>query len=77
MLFCCYNNIIVYLAVTPTRQIVAACPVHVCAFLQDAIHHEHGRDFMGSRIVVEWARGPKVTSKMIFRLLQELLCASQ
>ena len=28
--------------------------------LQDAIRGEHGRDFMGANIVVEWARGPKV-----------------
>ena len=26
---------------------------------QDALKAEHGRDFMGARIVVEWARGPK------------------
>ncbi|XP_064394758.1 probable splicing factor, arginine/serine-rich 5 [Halichondria panicea] len=26
---------------------------------EDAIDGEHGRDMMGSRIVVEWARGPK------------------
>ena len=25
--------------------------------MQDALRNEHGRDFMGARIVVEWARG--------------------
>ena len=27
--------------------------------VQDALRGEHGRDFNGARIVVEWARGPK------------------
>ncbi|KAL5475402.1 hypothetical protein EMCRGX_G025211 [Ephydatia muelleri] len=26
---------------------------------EDAIRGEHGRDFMGTKIVVEWARGPR------------------
>lgn len=30
---------------------------------EDAIKGEHGRDFMGARIVVEWARGPKYDYK--------------
>ena len=29
-------------------------------FCKDAIRNEHGREMGGSRIVVEWARGPKV-----------------
>lgn len=32
------------------------------ASVQDALRGEHGRDFNGARIVVEWARGPKDTS---------------
>ena len=31
----------------------------VCSMCQDAIRGEHGRDFMGTKIVVEWARGPR------------------
>ena len=42
--------------------------------LQDAIHHEHGRDFMGARIVVEWARGPKVHVYIIIYNNMYLCC---
>ena len=38
----------------------------ICLSSQDAIHNEHGRDFMGARIVVEWARGPKVCYQQPF-----------
>ena len=33
--------------------------INMALLLQDALRGEHGRDFNGARIVVEWARGPK------------------
>ena len=41
--------------------------MYTCLSLQDAIHNEHGRDFMGARIVVEWARGPKVHKLFLYQ----------
>lgn len=41
---------------------------YISLSLQDAIHNEHGRDFMGARIVVEWARGPKVSMSPVLHV---------
>ena len=33
--------------------------------MQDAIRNEHGRDFMGAHIVVEWSRGGRGESSRV------------
>ena len=44
--------------------------------LQDALRGEHGRDFNGARIVVEWARGPKDTSAPRVRSVCVCVCVT-
>ncbi len=43
-----------------TRVYVYKSMFTAMVVLQDAQRGENGRDLMGARIVVEWARGPKV-----------------